>query len=435
MLRELPMQCLDILLQRTEGKRRALLRQTQRVRAELVRLILCVLDTRARDLCLLRAFRAANRASLPLCLHRLRGLLGLGQRRLRGALRLLGTRTLRLQRGQFAFGLHGPCMIGIEMRLRLAQAAFHLGLILLQLRAPLACVLQRLLQARDLGADTVKFFLRSIEGVIGVGLFGTPLFYRRLDPALIGHARLERGLLLGGLALARAHLTLQAALAQRHQLRLEAALFLLQALIAFGGTGLALQALQLFAQLFAHVTDARQILARVAHAVFRLAATFFIFGYARRLFQQHAQVVGLGLDQARDHALLDDGVAVRAETGAEEEIDDVAAAAARTVEEIIGLAVAPDLAPDRHLGVLRVRPAEAAVAVVEHQLDDGLAHRLASGSAVEDHIGHGFAAQALGRALAHHPAYRVDDVGLAAAVRADDGHQIARQMQCRRVYK
>ena len=94
------------------------------------------------------------------------------------------------------------------------------------------------------------------------------------------------------------------------------------------------------------------------------------------------------------------------------------------VEEVIGLAVAPGLAADGDLGVLGVLAAGASVAVVEHQLDRGLRHRLAAVGAVEHHVGHGIAAQMLGRDLAHHPADGVDDVRLAAAVRADDADQV-----------
>ena len=47
--------------------------------------------------------------------------------------------------------------------------------------------------------------------------------------------------------------------------------------------------------------------------------------------------------------------------------------------------------------------------------------------AVEDHVLHGVAAQVLGGGLAQHPAHGVDDVGLAAAVGADDADEMARE--------
>src|SRR5690554_4154570 len=54
------------------------------------------------------------------------------------------------------------------------------------------------------------------------------------------------------------------------------------------------------------------------------------------------------------------------------------------------------------------------------------------GSAAEDHVFHLAAAHALGRGFPHHPAQRFNEIGLAAAVRADDAgrarldHQLAR---------
>ena len=51
----------------------------------------------------------------------------------------------------------------------------------------------------------------------------------------------------------------------------------------------------------------------------------------------------------------------------------------------------------------------------------GGGRRLARVAAVEDHVLHAVAAQALRALLAEHPGDRVDDVALAAAVGADDG--------------
>ena len=90
-----------------------------------------------------------------------------------------------------------------------------------------------------------------------------------------------------------------------------------------------------------------------------------------------AQFFRMGLDDLADHPLLDNRVAARAQTGAEEQVGDVAAAATRAIQEIRGLAVAGDLALHRYLGVLAVLTLDRAVAVVEDQLDRGLTYRLA----------------------------------------------------------
>jgi hypothetical protein len=192
---------------------------------------------------------------------------------------------------------------------------------------------------------------------------------------------------------------------------------------------------ELLSHLVAHVVEALEVIAGAAHPSFRLAPALLVLGDPGRLLQEEPQVLRARLDEARDHPLLDDGVAARPQTRTEEEVLDVPPAAARAIEEIAGLAVARDLALDRDLVVLGVLPARASIAVVEDQLDARRSDRLAPGGAVEDHIGHGLAAQHLGRALAHHPAHGINDIGLAAAVRAHDTDQVARKEHGRRIDK
>jgi hypothetical protein len=65
-------------------------------------------------------------------------------------------------------------------------------------------------------------------------------------------------------------------------------------------------------------------------------------------------------------------------------------------------------------------------AVVGFRVDQGERHfghtcRFAVAGAGEDHIFHACAAQGLGRLLAQHPGDGVGNIGLAAAVGADDG--------------
>src|SRR3546814_8864282 len=98
--------------------------------------------------------------------------------------------------------------------------------------------------------------------------------------------------------------------------------------------------LQLLADLVAQVGQALEVLAGVADAGFGFLAALLVLGDAGGLLQVHAQVLGAGVDDLADHALLDDRVAARPQAGAEEQVGDVAAAAAGAVEVVVAGAVA-----------------------------------------------------------------------------------------------
>jgi hypothetical protein len=252
--------------------------------------------------------------------------------------------------------------------------------------------------------------------------------------ALLARVQLALGLAEGLFLLLR--LGAERAPAQGQQLGLQFAFLLLVFLELFRIGGLPLEGLQPLHQLAAQVIQAVEVLARVLDAGFGLAAPLLVLGDAGGLFQDQAQLVGLGLDEARHGALLDDGVVVAAShAGAQEQVDDVAAAAARAVEEIAGVAVARQLALDRDLAEAAIAVAEAALAVVEQDLDRGAAHGFPVARAVEDHVLALRAAQLLGAHLAQHPAHGVDDVGLAAAVGADHAGQVAVHVQHGRVHE
>ena len=99
-----------------------------------------------------------------------------------------------------------------------------------------------------------------------------------------------------------------------------------QLAVGLGHFGLFAQMHQLLVQFLQDVGDAQQVVAGIAQAQFGLAAAVAVFGDARRFFEEHAQLFRLGLDDARDHALLDDGVGARTDPGAEEDVGDVLAA-------------------------------------------------------------------------------------------------------------
>lgn len=75
---------------------------------------------------------------------------------------------------------------------------------------------------------------------------------------------------------------------------------------------------ELAAQFAQDVFDAGQVFAGVGQPVLGFAPALFIARHAGGLFEEHAQLLGAGLDQAVDHALPDDGVATRAQAGAQE---------------------------------------------------------------------------------------------------------------------
>ena len=67
--------------------------------------------------------------------------------------------------------------------------------------------------------------------------------------------------------------------------------------------------------------------------------------------------------------------------------------------------------------------------VVEGERDFGGVHGPAAARAVEDHVGHLLAAEALDALLAQHPLDGVDDVRLARAVRPDDDRDARRKLE------
>ena len=122
------------------------------------------------------------------------------------------------------------------------------------------------------------------------------------------------------------------------------------------------EALELVAQFQADVLDARQVLARIRQAPFGLLAPLLVLGHAGGFLEEDAQLLGLGLDDARDHPLLDDRVGARPEARAEEQVVDVAAADRNVVDVVRGVAVARQHALDRDLRVLAPLAADATLA-------------------------------------------------------------------------
>jgi hypothetical protein len=167
----------------------------------------------------------------------------------------------------------------------------------------------------------------------------------------------------------------------------------LQRLVALRHLGLLFQ-LSRLALSSRRMSSTRVRFSRVSlQAVFGLAAALLVLGDTGRLFQEQAQLFGLGLDDAADRALADDGVGARPQAGAQEHVLHVAAAHRLVVDVVAAGAVARQHPLDGDLGKLAPLATGAVVGVVKHQLHAGAAGRLAGGGAVEDHVLHGLAAQ------------------------------------------
>ena len=161
-------------------------------------------------------------------------------------------------------------------------------------------------------------------------------------------------------------------------------------------------------------------------AVFRFSAPLLVARDARRFLKVLAQLLGLRLDEIRDHALLDDGVAPGTQPRAQEHVLDVPAPAAAVVQKVGGLPIPGDLAADRDFRKGRVLPRDPLIGVVENELNAGLGRGFPRVRAVEDDVRDGLAPELLGAAFPHHPAHRVDHVGFAAPVGPHDGRKVGR---------
>ena len=126
---------------------------------------------------------------------------------------------------------------------------------------------------------------------------------------------------------------------------------------------------------------------------------------------------GVALQDRVELALADDDVHLPADAGVAEQLLDVEQPDGWPLMAYSEPPLRNMVRRDRHLGVL---DRQRAVGVVDGEHHLGAAQRRPPGGAGEDDVLHLAAAQRLGALLAHHPGERVDDVGLARAVRPDD---------------
>ena len=349
------------------------------------------------------------------------------------------SRVLRFAGGErrtlgLDFLLHRVDAPGVRLELRghLALACREGVVLAFQLGAPLAVEVNGLFQGLHANPHLEQPGLGLVGSVAALGVGGAAALQRRVQRLAFAECAGVFHLQRGGGGRLFGQRRFQSGEADRVELRGARALLLLELAVALGGAGLALQMRQLTVQFFAQVGVPLKILLGVGDAVLRLAAPLLVLGDPGGLFEIGAQLLGLGVRQLGDHALLDDGVAARPEAGAKEHVRDVAAAATAAVQVVGGLGVAADFAANGDLRVVgeaafNQRAAHAAGAVVEHELDGGETGGRAAVGTVEDDVRERLAAQLPRRTLPHDPAHGVNDVRLAASVRPHDGGAVARQ--------
>jgi len=190
--------------------------------------------------------------------------------------------------------------------------------------------------------------------------------------------------------------------------------------VPFGALPLARERSHLALYLTNHIVEPREIERRLLEAAFRAAASVAIQTDTGGFLEQLPALVGTVREKRVDHPALDHHARVGAEAGAAHQVLDVTESARRSIEQILALPRAREPARDHDFAE---RHGKHAVVVVEVQRDFRDVHRPPPRRSLEDDLFHLRAAQRTRALLAEHPAHRIGDVRLAAAVRTDDrGH-------------
>ena len=197
-----------------------------------------------------------------------------------------------------------------------------------------------------------------------------------------------------------------------------------------GHLGLAAERLQLASDLAGEVGQPREVGLHGVELAEGLLLASSVLQDAGGLLDEAAAVLGARVQHGVELPLADDHVHLAPEAGVAQELLHVEQAARLAVDGVLARAVAEQRARDRDLAVL---DRQRAVGVVDREADLRAAERAARGGAGEDDVLHLAAAQRLRALLPHDPGERVDDVGLARAVGADDARHARFEGEGRRL--
>ena len=187
--------------------------------------------------------------------------------------------------------------------------------------------------------------------------------------------------------------------------------------------GLALERVDLAGQLLDHVIDPEKVRFRGLEAQLSLVTARVQAGNSGGLFEDAAALLGLGLDDLADAALMDESGRTRAGRSVGKQGHDVAGADLAAVDAVERAFFPFDPARDVERVVFVELRRRLVLAVVDLDRDFGGVARRPVVVAGEDDVVHLGGAHRLVRGFAHHPAQRLDQVRLAATVRPDHAGQ------------
>ena len=211
--------------------------------------------------------------------------------------------------------------------------------------------------------------------------------------------------------------------AQMQQQRLGAPHLAGNVAIAHRLPGLGLERGDLGRELADHVLDPRQIVLGGFQPQLSLVPAHMQSGNAGGFFEQPAALIRTRLDDLADASLVHQRRRARAGRRVGEQHVDVARAHLAAVDPEGRALLAHDPARDFQGVVFVERGRRRVVGVVDHDADFGVVARRPSAVAGENHVVHLGGAHRLVGGFAHDPAHGFDQIGFAAAVRADHAGQ------------
>ncbi len=206
-------------------------------------------------------------------------------------------------------------------------------------------------------------------------------------------------------------------------MRLQAADLFAQPAVALCLSRLLLQTLELLGKRRLDIVEPQQIVLGRPKPLLGLLAARLQPRDAGRLLQQQPAFCRSRLDQCGDAALADNRARLCARRRIGEQQLHIARPRLAAVDAVNGAGAALDSPHDLDPVAIVDRERRIARAVIENERDFGDVGGRTAGGPGKDHIVHRAAAHPPRRGLTHHPAQRVGEVGLAAAIGPDDSGQ------------